>query len=932
MNAIFGLIENKAAGWINQEKQKSQSVIGGLIKHIEKENKLREPQKQAIEVYFWLKFVGNNQKISDIIRKGLLYDEEKAQEYDNFYNFGNNCAAHFLNQFFQDNSLNNLQRKLANDPMGKKADWNKFLEELLHNYDYPNYIFSLPMGAGKTYLMACFIYLDLYFANLHKTDKRFAHNFIVLAPPASKTAILPSLQTIKNFNPEWIIPKNEADKLKRLIQIEILDTLSSQRKDKLQGNNPNLEKVSRISQTKNFGMVFITNAEKFLERYEDKDKIYTDPKSLLYDPKKSSQYLKTNELREKLSQIGFLGVILDEVHHSYRNSNDEKKLRDSVNILNQHKNVISVLGFSGTPYIKHKVKIGGEEVKLNQIQDIVYNYYLNQGIGRFLKIPEIKKADIKEDLFVERALSDFFANFDIKYRNGAKSKIAFYCPSIKVLNEKILPAVQDWYKKNRIGQESEIFKFYSDGKKENKQYELPKYSLATFNNLDKPYSEKRVILLVAIGKEGWDCKSLTAVVLPRQKTTKNFVLQTTCRCLREMDSAAKEKALIYLEKDNYETLDNELKENYNLSITDLKFIEDQIFPVKIRKPKLGKLKYRQVETKYSIVSKKIKADNLNNFDFAEIKAKYGYDRRIIASRIGQAGLVAEREAKYASSVQEDYSFNDFIYDLARETFGKFSEIDLLAKYQKELENIFEQIKSEADWIKFNPNLEIIEVVKCAASFLAEEIETKKEILAKDAEIELLEWEIPNPSLPLYRASGSLADFMPKFANKNQAEMCAKYPEIYEKELPISDLDSQDISFNYAPYKMDSGFEINALSEMLKTSEMAGLEVYYNGYKGEIENFWIQTPDGVYTPDFLVLRRKGGKKYKTAEEKGEIEKILIVEIKGEIYDNSFGKKENFVKHEFIKHNPNFEFVKFTDQEGRNNFAEHIDEFKKIIKNF
>ena len=118
------------------------------------------------------------------------------------------------------------------------------------------------MGAGKTYLMACFIYLDLYFGSLYKKDKRFAHNFIVLAPQASKTAILPSLQTIKNFDPKWVLPKVDAEKIQQIIQIEILDALSSKRKDKLQGNNPNLEKVNRLTQTKDFGLIFITNAEK----------------------------------------------------------------------------------------------------------------------------------------------------------------------------------------------------------------------------------------------------------------------------------------------------------------------------------------------------------------------------------------------------------------------------------------------------------------------------------------------------------------------------------------------------------------------------------------------------------------------------------------------------------------------------------------------
>src|SRR3989338_2968318 len=637
MNTIFNLIENKASNWISQEKNKSQSVIGNLIKYIEKEGKLREPQRRAIGVYLWLKFVGNNQKLSDIIRVGLLYDEESAREYSNFFTFPNNYTTQFLNQFFQDNNVKNLHKKLVDDPNGEKIKWDKVLEELLHNYNYPNYLFSLPMGAGKTYLMACFIYLDLYFANLYKKDKRFAHNFIVLAPQASKTAILPSLRTIKEFNPEWILPSKEADRIKQIIQIEILDALSSQRKDKLQGNNPNLEKVNRISQTKNLGMVFITNAEKVvLERYEEKDKIYADKNSLYYDERKASEVLKLNELRNKLSDIPHLGIILDEVHHSYgkNGEQEEKKLRKAVNILDQHKNTTCVLGLSGTPYVKHKVKIGDDEIRLNQIQDIVYNYYLNQGIGRFLKIPDIKKVDVKEDLFIKQALTDFFSKFDIKYKNGTKSKVVFYCPSIKVLNEKILPVIQDWYKQKRKGKEEEIFKFYTNGNKENKQYEMPKDSLAIFNNLDKPYSDKRVILLVAIGTEGWDCKSLTSVVLPRQKTTKNFVLQTTCRCLREVEDAQKEKALIYLEKENYKTLDDELKDNYDLHISDLKFGLQPEIVVNIKKPKLGKLKYKQVETKYQILSKKTVANNMNNFDFQKIKEKYKYDERVIRGTLG----------------------------------------------------------------------------------------------------------------------------------------------------------------------------------------------------------------------------------------------------------------------------------------------------------
>ena len=104
------------------------------------------------------------------------------------------------------NELQKLAEMVKDDPLSRKTDWDAFLNALLHDFAYPNYLFSLPMGAGKTYLMAAFIYLDLHFARLHPNDPRFARNFVVFAPQASKTAILPSLQTIRNFDPSWVLP------------------------------------------------------------------------------------------------------------------------------------------------------------------------------------------------------------------------------------------------------------------------------------------------------------------------------------------------------------------------------------------------------------------------------------------------------------------------------------------------------------------------------------------------------------------------------------------------------------------------------------------------------------------------------------------------------------------------------------------------------
>lgn len=943
MGNIYSIIEQKTEYWINAEKRRSQSIIGQLIKHIEKTGKLREPQLRAIEAYLWLKFVGQNQRLSEIIRKGLLYDDETAKTYNNYRNFRNNFTAQFLNQFFQDNNAKGLHRELVNDPAGEKIDWNKFLDDLLHNYAYPNYLFSLPMGAGKTYLMACFIYLDLYFSSLYPADKRFAHNFIVLAPTASKTAIIPSLSTIKNFDVEWILPKNIAQKIKQGITIEMLDALSSKRKDKLQGNNPNLEKANRLLQTKDRGLVFITNAEKvILERYDDKDKLivnsFAKGQVSLFDHRKLAEIVKLNELRERLSEIPYLSVILDEVHHLYGKDNQDKdkKTREAVNILNQHGNVVNVLGLSGTPYVKHVVEVGSDKINLNQIQDIVYNYPLNEGIGRFLKIPDIKSAYVKEKAFIKNALSDFFANYDFAYTNGTKSKMAVYCPSIKVLNEDIYRAILEWYKENRQGMENEIFRFYTNGKKENKQYELPKESNAIFNNLDKPYSDKRIVLLVAIGTEGWDCKSLAAVSLPRQKTTKNFVLQTTCRCLREVENAKMEKALVYLEKENYATLDHELKENYNLRISDLKISPEDTIAVKIRKPKLGKISYRQVYASYKIITKKqiSPKDKLGEFDFKAIRKKFQYDDKVRQGQIGSAGLIMETyQSAYHSEEVKTYAWGEFLYDLSKAMYGKYSETELLRDFEDELRAVYGAIKNDLDWISANPNLNLRGMASQIAALFMQEMEFEIKTITEDMEIELLEWTAAEPRIAMWNANGDMYKFMPKM-DREMMRSYRRHPEDLEEDFftPGKSIDPYDSSFNYIPYRFDSDFERNALAEMLKLEEMAGLEVYFNNYKdSKLQSFHIETPRGVYTPDFLVIRRKNREKYQAKDKKGDIEKILIVETKGSIYyDDEFRQKEKFIKEEFKKHNPNFEYTCFVDAEGKNDFRIFLDELRTKIK--
>lgn len=322
------------------------------------------PQRQAIDVYLWLKFVGQNRPLAAIIREGLLRDETNPHPV-----LCGDVTAEFLYRFAKENNLSKLADMVKDDPLGGRTDWNVFLDSLLHDFRYPNYLFSLPMGAGKTYLMASFIYLDLHFALLQPEDFRTAKGFVVFAPSAARTAILPPLQSIRKFDPAWVLPASGAAELKRIVHFEILDSLGSRRRDKLHGNNPNLEKVNRLTQTRGFGLVFITNAEKVvMEKYADSDKTYTDPASPFYDEKIAAEVVKTNALREKLSQIPRLSVILDEAHHFFSGTgDDEKKLKLAVDVLNQHNHVGTVLGFSGTPYLKHSIPLAGAKVRLNQI-------------------------------------------------------------------------------------------------------------------------------------------------------------------------------------------------------------------------------------------------------------------------------------------------------------------------------------------------------------------------------------------------------------------------------------------------------------------------------------------------------------------------------------------------------------------------------------
>ena len=558
---FHSLIAKKQNIWYKSK----DCAVNGIINYIQKQNKLRDAQIEAIKTYLYLKIACDNKPLWRLFYEGAF--NYLDIDYLNIHNslreyFEKNPCALSLYQYALDNGKYNLAKTIQNEY--KTIDYKNFFQKLFYDISYADYLFSLPMGAGKTYLMASFIYLDLYFAQNEMQNKNFAHNFIILVPSGLKTSILPSLKTIQNFDPSWIVPEPSATNIKRLIKFEILnESKTDKRSNKIR--NPNVAKISSYQPYQNmFGVVLITNAEKVIL-----DKIDKEP--TLYENATNEEklsWIAANELRNTISKIPNMSVFIDEVHHAAK---DDIKLRQVVNEWNKNGSINMVAGFSGTPYLKKKEKIqlndaDNTAIEYKEISNTVYYYPLIKGIGNFLKTPTVKISYSSNRLdIVESGLREFFED-NIKYKNSLGEKIAVYCGNIENLENIIYPKVCEILLEYKINPNEAILKFH----KGNSDYPEPKDAQYIFDNLDSPLSKIKVILLVGIGKEGWDCKSLSAVILSQEgDCPTNMTLQTSCRCLRQVEKGADEKALIYLNESNAYKLSSQLKAEQQISIEEL---------------------------------------------------------------------------------------------------------------------------------------------------------------------------------------------------------------------------------------------------------------------------------------------------------------------------------------------------------------------------
>lgn len=149
-----------------------------------------------------------------------------------------------------------------------------------------------------------------------------------------------------------------------------------------------------------------------------------------------------------------------------------------------------------------------------EITNIVYYYPLINGIGNFLKRPVVKIAEVTDSSrIIENGVQEFFDGYkNTVYTDGTTAKLGIYCGTIEKLEELVYPLVSEIASAYGLGSDT-ILKFH----KGNKQYPQPVDSQMQFDTLDKPLSKIRVILLVQIGKEGWDCRSLTGIILSQEE-------------------------------------------------------------------------------------------------------------------------------------------------------------------------------------------------------------------------------------------------------------------------------------------------------------------------------------------------------------------------------------------------------------------------------
>lgn len=918
---LYSLVQAKKNRWLAS----NECTVKGLLAYIRGRGDLRDAQIEAIETYLFLKLVGGNKPLAQLFAEGFFFDSIDLDALQlNVATrelLANHVAARSLFQFARLRNGNGAllpELEQAILTHADALDYQAIIKSIFYNIDYADYLFSLPMGAGKTFLIAALIYLDLYFAETEPDNPLFAHNFLVLVPSGLKSSIVPSLKTIERFDPTWVLPDPAASNLKRMIQFAVLDQPKSAKKSN-RARNPNSQKVSAAQSVPDtMGWVFVVNAEKVIL-----EKVELDAQQELIQRTDDERAKNANELRLLLGKLPNLAIHIDEVHHA---TSEDIKLRQVVNQWNREGKVVGVMGYSGTPYLSapEPITAGDFQMRFKQITNTVYYYPLVTAIKRFLKQPRI---GIAEDLapleIIRKGVEDFRAHYANKvYADGTIAKLAIYCGTIERLEQEIYPFLT-----NELGiPEEEILRYH----KGNKQFPTSRAAETEFATLDTSLSRKRYILLVQIGKEGWDCRSLTSVILAQKgDSPTNMVLQTSCRCLRQVDKGQAETALIWLNEDNAKTLNKQLKEEQNTSIADINALTrdgaNQVQRVsRIEFLKLPPVEFYQLKIEYETLFVAPNADTANRLNaLRDNLAKFKTNALVTQAVLNgetTATVTSQRTDIISTVIGSRARFDVWLAEISKASFNTLSYQELNA-HRATLEAVFDAITFDTNGARhFNAlyDTEAIQSQIRLAFSLQRKLDTRREEIPQSAHLVIAAKLTPIAKNPkLYPDSETVKDILQADATNQTADQLqaariqaremlrAQFGEAMAQSIATTlppALAHKDHTLHYLPYDFaSSGFELQFLETVLGLGVFQDkrLELYYNGARG-LTDFVIQcyaqtnggwNRIGKYTPDFLILQR-------TAPET--IHKVLIVETKGSGFaeQKEFQARKKFVETEFL----------------------------------
>ena len=470
---------------------------------------LRKPQYEAIEMYVFLKEYCNNKFLFEIFEDWF----KKQNNFENRSTTGVNSSGQ-MTLFGASEALNNEDISTFDEVFKQIKSFQQV---------YPNYIFALTMGLGKTVLMATSIFYEFLLANKYPKDEKYCHNALVFAP--DKT-VLYSLKEIETFDKSLVIPPEYVTWLDSNLKFHFLDET---------GDALNAIENSKYN-------IIISNTQKIILKKQHKQKsasqeLFADDSKTYKAKSLNKDYedlygfdidtdadLLTNQRFSKLTRLKQLGIYVDEAHHVFGNAlaqdfglkKSATSLRVTINELAENlkeagTSVVGCYNYTGTPYVGSRL-----------LPEVVYAYGLRDAINnQYLKKVDIQGFENIKDktlAFVRLVVKEFWQKYNDKTFEGMLPKLAFFGSTIDEVQSELRPALELVLSELNITS-SKILVNVGDSSITTND------DLREFKNLDSPASEKQFIILVNKGKEGWNCRSLFGVALHREPKSKIFVLQ-----------------------------------------------------------------------------------------------------------------------------------------------------------------------------------------------------------------------------------------------------------------------------------------------------------------------------------------------------------------------------------------------------------------------